>query len=301
MKRFIIQTILVVSPIIIGLSVMEYCLRSIPNDYSYKRNFFEHNSEKIEYLILGSSHSYYGIDPTYIDGFAFNASHISQSIDYDYEIFKRYNGQFKKLKTIIIPIDYFTLFSRVSTGVESWRVKNYEIYYGINKSYNIKDHFELLNFKFSKNLTRCLSYLKNRKKNSITCSELGYGNLLKKQKDLNETGISAAKRHTKNDQKFYSKNLQILEDFVKHSNEKGVNIIFITFPAYHTYTENLNKHQLNKTMATIKDIVNRNPQNLYFNFLYDQDFDATHFQDADHLNKKGAQLLSEKINLILNN
>lgn len=300
MKRFIIKTILVISPIVVCLLAMEYYLRSIPNDYSFKNNFLDNNSERIEHLILGSSHSYYGIDPTYIDGIAFNASHISQSIDYDYEIFKKYTGQFKNLKTIIIPIDYSTLFSRLSAGVESWRVKNYEIYYGINRSNHIRDHFELLNFRFSTNVTRCFSYL-NNDKSSITCSELGFGTDSIKQKDLNETGISAAIRHTKSDQRFYHENLDIIEKLINYSNEKNVNVIFVTFPAYSTYTDNLNQQQLDKTLETINDLIDKNPKCSYYNFLYDLDFGTTHFRDADHLNKKGAQLLSKKLNLLLNN
>ncbi|MFT7029373.1 MAG: hypothetical protein ACJA2C_000759 [Marinoscillum sp.] len=180
-------------------------------------------------------------------------------------------------------------------------MKNYEIYYGISKSYNPKNHLELLNFKFSNNLKRSFSYLKNNDESSITCSELGYSNITRNQANLKETGISAAKRHTKNDQNFFSENVYILELFVKYAIENGINIVFFTSPAYFTYTDNLNRQQLEKTLITIEKIVSMNPHCSYYNFLNDRDFDASHFQDADHLNQNGARLLSNKLNVILSN
>jgi hypothetical protein len=301
MKKFLIKLLVISLPILLMFLGMEILLRQIPNDYSFKYSFLKNNASKIETLILGSSHSYYGLNPEYITSFSFNASHISQSIDYDYAIFEKFNDQLSGLKTILIPIDYFTFYSRTSVGVENWRVKNYEIYYGINKSCLPKDHSELLSFKFNVNLKRAFNFITSRNKTSITCSDLGYGNIFRDQKDLQKTGILAAKRHTYTDETLFSENVTIIKKFIAYTKENDIKILFYTSPAYKTYTDNLKLYQLSKTINTIKGLIEENEHCSYLNFLTDKDFQSMDFRDADHLNKNGAIKFSKKINSILKN
>ncbi|RCW20136.1 hypothetical protein DFO77_1661 [Marinilabilia salmonicolor] len=193
---------------------MELLLRQIPNDYSYKKGFLDKNIEDLEILFLGSSHTYYGINPKLIEIPSFNASHISQTIDLDFEILKKYKDGFENLDFIVIPIDYFTLFSRMSTGKEAWRIKNYNIYYNFCMTSNINYYFELSSINLENNKTRIISYyLKNE--SSITCNKFGYGNIEREQVDLVETGKTAAKRHTKEIKSYLDKNLNIVNKIIK--------------------------------------------------------------------------------------
>ena len=107
----------------------EVVLRNIPNDYIYKKKYLDVYSNEIETLVLGSSHSFYGVNPAFFFKNTFNASHISQSFDYDLEILEKYDGYLGELKTVVIPISYFSLFHKLESGSESWRIKNYIIYY----------------------------------------------------------------------------------------------------------------------------------------------------------------------------
>jgi hypothetical protein len=121
---------------------------------------------------LGSSHSAYGLNPQYFTLKGFNASNISQSLDYDYEILKKYNNKWDKLKFIIIPIDDFTLFFDLKKSIEPWRVKNYEIYYGIHLSNNIADRTEIFSNKLNVNISRLYHYYVQKNAN-LTCNKLG--------------------------------------------------------------------------------------------------------------------------------
>ena len=69
--------------------LLELLIRNIPNDYKLKKSYLDENSNKIENIFLGSSHTYYGIRPEIIIGNSFNASHISQGIYCDYRILKK--------------------------------------------------------------------------------------------------------------------------------------------------------------------------------------------------------------------
>ena len=166
-------TFLYLLPILVFFIVLEIILRQIPNVYSHKKNYLEANADKIETLILGSSHTYYGIDPVYFssNNSVFNGAHVSQSLDYDYEILKRYAAKLNNLKTVVIPVSYFTPWSRLSNGSESWRVKNYVIHYKISKNDDkLKYHFAVLGSKFTVHIRHLASYLQG---NNITCSNAG--------------------------------------------------------------------------------------------------------------------------------
>ena len=162
MNKFIKKTLLFCVPVLIFILIMELLLRNIPNDYSYKKKYLDQHSNEIQILFLGSSHAYRAINPKFIHSNSFNAAYVSQSLDYDIEILKKYEKQSKQLKYIVITIDYMSLFSRLETEVESWRVKNYTVYYGFNRRYNFNDNFEILNGKILENIFRIVNfYFKN--------------------------------------------------------------------------------------------------------------------------------------------
>lgn len=296
MKQLFGQIFLLILPLVlVGIS-LEFLIREIPNDYSYKRNYLDENSNSIDILILGGSHSYYGVNPDYFIGNAFNASHVSQSLDYDFEIIKKYENNWNHLKYIMISIDYITLFSRVSLGGESWRVKNYEIYYNINKSLKKSDNSEVFCFNPFISLKRIYSYYFN-KESSITCSKLGFGMVeMEQQQDLIATGMEAAKRHTKSLTKCFEENIVILKKIIDFASKNDIDVIFFTSPVYHTYLNNLNETQLNTTINTMNDIVKDDSSCFYYNLLEDSSFDVHDYRDADHLNSNGAKKLSLKLN-----
>lgn len=298
MKRFSLNILIFIIPIIIFIIITEYALREIPNDYSYKNNYLKNNAHKIETLFLGSSHTYYGINPDYFPGNSFNASHISQSIDLDYKLINKYSDKFENIKTIVIPIDYFSLFSRTSTGIEYWRMKNYNLYYNLNTSKNPKDNMELFSISLKKSIDRIINYYYFGE-NNITCSVLGYGNTKRKQQDLIKTGKTAAARHTKEDKKFLDESIEIIIEIIEYSRQKKVDVIFFTNPAYKTYRNNLNSAQYQITINTIDSISNKYDNAYYYNLISDETFTQEDFRDADHLNEYGAKKLTNKIAKII--
>ena len=90
MKLFVNKTTLYLFPILILLLLIEVLTRAIPNDYTYKRDYLNNNSNIIRVLFLGNSHAYYGVNPAYINQNSFNAAYVSQSVNYDYQILKKY-------------------------------------------------------------------------------------------------------------------------------------------------------------------------------------------------------------------
>ena len=289
-------------PIFVVAILMEILLRSIPNDYLFKKQYLDKNSSRIETLILGSSHSFYGLNPEYFSSNTFNASHISQSLNYDFEILKKYKDKFKNLKTIILPISYFTLFGKLEAGSESWRVKNYIIYYELNSSKSLVDYSEVLSNRINVNIKRIISYYVFGE-STISCTDLGWGTSYnsKNARDLAESGKTASKRHTvdiNSDkyQQIFQENIFILESIIQWSNKNNIKIMLLTPPAFETYRQNLNQEQLKITINTTSDICSKYDNCIYDNLLSDTNFVATDFFDADHLSDIGAKKLSILIN-----
>jgi len=301
MRKFIIKILLLLLPIVILVVSMEYLLQQIPNDYAYKNKYFDKHSATIQTLILGSSHAYFGINPVYFSENTFNASHISQSLNFDLAILNKYQNNLGNLDVIILPISYFTLFGKLENGTEAWRVKNYTIYYGINPK-SLSDCSELLSNNLKRNLSR-LYYYYIKNKNDITCTEHGWGTTYKSEwvNDLQKTGKTAAKRHTSDDifsekrTKIFNENLNILNSFSEFCNQRNIKLIFLTTPTYYTYRENLNADQYDKMVETINNFVNKHSNCYYLNWFEDIDFFAEDFFDADHLNEIGAEKLSRKL------
>ena len=300
MRQLLKYLAIFILPIVVIGICFEISLRKIPNVYFYKKNYLDKNSNQIKVLLLGNSHIYYGINPEYYSLNAFNASSVSQSLDYDWEILNKYNNKWDSLKYVIVAVDYFSLFSKLEASVEAWRVKNYEIYFGINKSYKIHDHSEILSNNLKTNFSRLYRfYFKNE--NDITCSKLGWGtgNSSRDKKDLKKTGKISAERHTiKNDQ-YFNENIKILETIIEAAKAKGVEVILLSSPAYKTYTQNLDKYQLSRTIDAVNKIVNSSSNVIYLNLLTDDEFTENDFYDADHLNEFGTKKLSLKIDSLL--
>lgn len=300
MKKFILKLLYFVSPIFILVILIEVVLRMTPNDYSYKKQYLDKHASELEILILGNSHLFYGLNPKYFSYKTFNASHISQSLDYDYEVLKMYQNKLNKLKALVLPISYFSLFWSLDNSNESWRKKNYVIYYGMNTSDSITDYSEVLSNRLDINFKRIvLHYLLGYP--AISCNRLGWGVDFKstKSRDLKESGIRAAKRHTisnlfsNENEKIFKDNLNTLSSIMRWCEVRKIKLILITPPAYISYRQGLNQEQLSETMKAIETFCNDKSNCYHKNYLTDKVFTAGDYYDSDHLSEIGAKKLSQ--------
>ena len=288
-------------PLIVLAVAMEMMLRTIPNDYGYKNDYLTHYSASVEVLFLGSSHSYYDINPAYIHRPSFNASYISQSLDYDNELLKKHGDRIDSLKCIALSISYFTLFTKIENTSEAWRIKNYTIYCEMNKAKHWTDYTEMLSNKLSLNLKRLSSYYLDHKSNR-TCTNLGWGTDYNSsiKNNLKESGNSAAERHTVLDTNCYRENVNILRSIITYAHKRNIKVLFYTLPAYKTYVNKLNQKQLDITIRTVEELEYQYKNVNYFNWIDTPSFQETDFFDADHLNEIGAEKLTKKIDSLIN-
>lgn len=296
MKYFLFKLFLFLLPILSLAIFFEVLIRKTPNDYVLKKGYLDNHANNVKTLILGSSHSLYGLDPKYFDKQCFNASHVSQTLDYDLAILKKYD-HWEQLETVILPISYFSFFERIETTDESWRAKDYLLYYDISFSHQFQHHSEVLSIGLKHNLKKIIDhYIKNQP--AISCSDLGWGTNATSENavDLFNSGVRKAKKHTIADHQCFEKNLLILKEIIKFCNTKNSNIVLFTPPAYKAYIKNLDNDQLLKTITTVNQIAKKYNNCTYINLLEDQTYSPEDFFDADHLNEIGAKKLSIAMN-----
>lgn len=299
MKKFLFHLLKIILPIALFFLVLEISIRKIPNDYQLKKTYLDKNAAEINTLILGSSHTFYGLNPECFSKKTFNAAYVSQSLDLDYEILKKYDTKLKNLKTVIIPISYFSLFETLETDIEKWRIKNYVIYYGFENKYHFTDNFESLNSHIKQNVKKVIKHYAFNQ-SFITASNLGWGTNFNSKNKKEFTGEFTAKKHTAKNFNLFQKNLKSLQNIITLCKKHKATVLIITTPTHESYYQNLNKNQLEKTTQAIYKLAKKNPNCNYLNLLKSEQFTNNDFYDADHLNEIGAKKLSIYLNRKIN-
>lgn len=294
MKKFIKYCLYFVLPILIAAIPLEYMIRQIPNPYKYKYEWMQNNAEDVEILILGSSQAMYGIRPDYMAGKAFNLAFESQVVAYDYFLVKKFSSKYKKLKTIILPISYFTLFYRFEDLDSWWKCRYHHIYMDCNyHPYSLKYNFELSHYPSA--MKKLKSYIGRtlRNQNHNIIDKYGWGNtyLFSKRNthDITDTQkvLSTIKWQTANDWTHIDEIVSSLNNIINFCKSNHIDLFLITPPAWHTYYDNLDIRQYTK-MHQLIDSVRLANDLQYFDYLKDKRFTFDDFYDNSHLNEEGA-------------
>ena len=140
---------------------LEWIAESIPNSYTYKRDYIEQHGSQIETLILGSSNAYDGLNPTVLPN-AFNLSNSSQTLEDDYRLLAKYIDSMDSLLTVIVGLGYHSL----GATTEDNRRTYYTIYMDLYPRWPLSKYsFEVCNpemlvkkiikYAVSRDVTRC--------------------------------------------------------------------------------------------------------------------------------------------------
>src|SRR6185437_12759859 len=129
--KFLLKLLIFISPIILLYVFVEHKVKSVPNNYSVKRGYFQEQLDSIEILVLGSSHSFYGISPQFFSKKGFNIAQVNQSLHYDRALTLKYLSSLKKLQLVIVPVHYASFYYQLSKSPENWRAYFYLHYWDI--------------------------------------------------------------------------------------------------------------------------------------------------------------------------
>jgi hypothetical protein len=297
MKRFLKLVALFGTPILIFFVILEIVVRTIPNDYKYKRKYMEDNAGKIEVLVFGSSHGLYGINPQYFSKNTFNTAHEYQSLKYDKFIFDKYKDNLKSLKAIVIPISYFSLFYELEEGEGAYRVKNYCSYYACPYHSSLKNNFEVMNGRSMILFNMAKNYVFNDV-DEIFTTPLGYGKMNRNTPtyDVEKTGLLSAQKQSDFKLENLGPNMERLESMIRDCQSKHVKVYLFLPPSWSSYVRNLEKERLDIIYRQMDMLVKKYPNVKFHSYLNDESFLKSDYRDAYHVNESGAKKLSEMIN-----
>lgn len=140
---------------------LEWGAESIPNSYTYKRDYMEQHGSQIETLILGSSNAYDGLNPNVLPN-AFNLANSSQTLKDDYRLLAKYIDSMDSLQTVIVGLDYHALGATSQANRRTY----YTIYMDLYPRWPLSKYsFEICNtevlvkkiikYAVSRDVTRC--------------------------------------------------------------------------------------------------------------------------------------------------
>jgi hypothetical protein len=298
MKKFLISLSLLALAFLITLVAGECLVESLPNQYKSKNEYMQRNGADVETIILGSSHAYYGINPEYLDGNAYNLANISQNYRYDYYLLSHYADKYKQLKTVIVPVSYFSFFRKpFEEGNDEalHHVMSYHIYMDCPyDDSNPKYKWEFSHFSIFRG--KIMAWARNSVRN---CSSLGWGMdyaLALKQNKMDIGGVKRAHDHTVYDWTYLPENLSNLTNILEFCKARSVKVVLITTPTYRTYYDNLDPNQLNK-MYSLIDSLKQQYRFDYKDYLKDSRFVLDDFwEDCDHLSDVGATKFTKILN-----
>lgn len=224
---------------------VEWIAESIPNSYTYKRDYMAHHGSQIKTLILGSSYAYDGLNPSEMPA-AFNLANSSQTPEDDYRLLARYIGTMDSLQTVIIGVGTGT-WADVS---ESHRRTYYTIYmdlyprWPINRNSFEVFHLELLTKKIikyalSRDVTRCDSLGQRIGHDSLAVAQgAEFWN-----KDIASL-VAYDQVDVAHSQKEIARNVSFIDSIASLCAAHDVRLVVVAMPAMEAYRKQLPTEQL---------------------------------------------------------
>jgi len=303
MRRFLQNMgifLLIAATVGIGL---EWLVRGVPNDYKAKAAWLDAHAGDVQVLVLGGSQSLFGIDPALLHRSAFNACHISQSLNFDHEILKKYKARLTHLQTIIVTMSFPSLGGRIEHTIENWRIRNYNLYYGIHAYSRPIDYTELLSHRFQDNISLITGYYLEHVSN-LHCTDRGWGtnyNSIRLDTGaLLASGRSDALKHNVVARGYIRENLAIVDSILAIAAEKHCRVVFYTPPAHRGYRQHVDMTVFRDMTDKLEGLARLHSNCLYYNLFDDASFGDGDYFDGTHLNHAGAKRLSLKMDSLLN-
>lgn len=161
MRRFLQDIGLFMVVALLFFGALEWVAESIPNSYTYKRDYMERYGAEILTLILGSSNAYDGLNPSVLPQ-AFNLANSSQTLEDDYRLLAKYIDSMDSLQAVIVGLGYHSL----GATTEDNRRMYYTIYMDLYPRWPLSKYsFEVCNletlvkkiikYAVSRDVTRC--------------------------------------------------------------------------------------------------------------------------------------------------
>lgn len=304
MKKFCSKTLFFLLPLLILGGFCEYFYRTIPNNYSVKNEYVTKNASKIETLLFGDSHCFYGLNPIYFKKKTFNLSNVSQTIYFDKLLLEQNINKLPKLRYVVLCIEYTNLSQKDNSQEDIWRKYYYQSFMHLQvpliKWYDFNQYFLCTIQKPS--YTFKLIKKKFQDGFIADCDSNGWGTNYKKKDRIEPKLVAKERAKQQEDGSIdFKVNGKKINSIIVSCKKKNIKVIIVSMPQTHLYTSYLNKKKLNLIFKTCQNFQNQNLNNVYYlNLFNNNNFQEIDFYDSDHLNEYGAKKCSKIVDDFIN-
>ena len=300
MSRFLKYSVLFLAIIAILLAACEWMVRTTPNSYTLKDELMQRSASRFKTVVMGGSHTYYGVKPELVGDSVVNLANVSQGHEYDYFLLTKYEKALTNLKTVVLIVDESNIFDPPfeDDDREWFRAIFYKIYYRYPKHGDLsKYNFEMSNVAtFTQKFKKALKYHLTGKVDP-DCDSLGWGCTFTAHNEFDTTAfrLDAAKtleRHRCKNWDNVGYNVDYLNKIGEWCNRRGVEIVVITTPMWDEFVAGTSARQL----AVMREVIARFTARYhakYHDYLCDPRFQGLDFHDPDHLSDIGAVKFSK--------
>ena len=296
MKAFLRLTAVFAALILLTLGAGEIYVRHLPNPARDKHAFMLAHSAEVQTLVLGSSHTFYGVNPAWLGPGAYSLAQVSQTYRYDDYLLRRY--PMPRLRAVIVPFSYFSLYEDFESQPETaWLASRYRIYMDCPLHPRLSAYgFEVLNFGSFKEKLKSLWQPAR-----LSWTDRGWGSNYTYQQGITpiDNGAERAQSNTYADRSLATLNAGFLSSMATWCSRHGVRLILVTTPVMPSFRTNEDPAQRAENERRLNDLLSRHRNIEYYDFETDARFAPDDFYDADHLNNRGAQRLTGLLRDIL--
>lgn len=292
MKKFLRHIALFLLPLLIVAVALEFVAESIPNSYTYKRDYMERYGEGIQTLILGSSNAYDGLNPSVLPN-AFNLANSSQTLEDDYRLLAKYIDSMDSLHTVIVGLGYHSL----GATTEDNRRTYYTIYMDLYLRWPLSKYsFEVCNpemlvkkiikYAVSRDVTRCDS-LGQRVGHTKEAVETGA--------EWWNKGVDALVANDRlkigNCRLEIEENTRYLRAIVDLCNAHGVQPVIVQMPVIEEYKRKLPREQV----ALMEDVLQSLDSSAICIDASDWEIPDDGWYNATHLTKEASEMFTRQL------
>lgn len=309
MRAFLTKCVFFLAPILLTFGLAEISLRRLPTSYKIKDAQLAANAKNINLLILGNSHATYDLDPQLFSLNAFNAASVNQSFYFDKRITLKYLPALTNLKFVLLSVDFHSLYFSSEGLRDLWSYYGYGINYRDSLSalqrncylygYRAPVALEFLWRPFERKYSVIRSVDVDPDVDLQHPYTKGYVGLVGGP-HLSDSSIRVRVEYFDDIVRSSTERATVLADlesFIDTLRQRNVMPILITLPCYAPFGKLLDTNVIARNKTDILAICDRwhIPYWDFFSMPLDRDC----FYDPNHLNEKGAAIVTSEVNRLV--
>ena len=295
MRKFLQHTALFSLAVIILLAVGELIVRRADTPYTYKAQWIRHHGHSVATLVLGSSHSYYGVRPALLGDSVFSLANPSQSAEYDLMLLRRFGPMMPNLKRIILPVGYSTFRDPKLEVIEPGLIMNYKVGMGIT-DYSDFSVYNLVLSDFTAYAGRLRNMIVPQEQLNL-CDSLGFGlgfTLSDRRSDWESDGPARVAYLTQPPSGRSDEVMHVFGEILDYCRARGIECVLISTPLWHTFRDSRDAGQ-HAEMRQLTDSLVRTYGVRHIDMSRSALFADRHFHDVDHMSDIGSILYTRQL------